>query len=246
MKTKVIGIMAFVCLMACALFACANCVNNDVKGNGKLETRVFNVSGFHAIDLSLPAKVEFYVSDRYSCDVTIDENLMDCLDIKTVKGELKLGLKNKFRGGFRPTRFVIEITAPSLDELEIAGSGDIMVLNEMNGNKMEIEIAGSGDVKFEKPAAFSELDIEVAGSGDVVFGQLVSDKVDVEIAGSGDVTLKGQMQRAEIEIAGSGDVVLDGIDGKIKYDILGSGDIYYSGSATVKGEKLGSGNIIRR
>ncbi len=265
MKAKSIRIPALIVCMA--LFSCSF-GKTIIKGNGNIVTREFQVGQFNEIELCLSATVNYRTGSQYGCVVKVDENLLEYLDIKTVEGDLELSRAKKHRTvNLQATQFVIEVTSPSLKGIDIAGSGDVNVLSSLTGKEMsvniagsgdvifkeplvmtefEAEIAGSGDVKIEKHSDFQKIDVETAGSGDVIFTEANVLKVDVEIAGSGDVTVNGQIRNAEIETAGSGDVYLGEVVGTLNYGIVGSGDICYSGSPTVRGSKMGSGDIRNR
>lgn len=264
MKAKSIRIPALIVCMA--LFSCS--FGKTIRGNGNIVTREFHVGQFNEIELCLPATVNYRTGSQYSCVVKVDENILDYLSIKTVDGDLELNKVKKHRSvNLQATQFVIEITSPSLKDIDIAGSGDVYVLNSLTGKEMSVNIAGSGDVIFKEPivmtefdaeiagsgdvkitkhSEFQKIDAEIAGSGDVVFVDANVLKVDVEVAGSGNVTVSGTVKDAEIEIAGSGDVYLGEVVGSLQYGIVGSGDIYYSGSPTVRGSKMGSGDIHKR
>lgn len=264
MKAKSIRIPALIVCMA--LFSCS--FGKTIRGNGNIVTREFHVGQFNEIELCLPATVNYRTGSQYSCVVKVDENILDYLSIKTVDGDLELNKVKKHRSvNLQATQFVIEITSPSLKGIDIAGSGDVYVLNSLTGKEMSVNIAGSGDVIFKEPIAmtefdaeiagsgdvkitkhseFQKIDAEIAGSGDVFFVDANVLKVDVEVAGSGNVTVSGTVKDAEIEIAGSGDVYLGEVVGSLQYGIAGSGDIYYSGSPTVRGSKMGSGDIHKR
>ena len=265
MKTKIIRISTLI--VCVTLFSCSF-GKTIKKGNGDIVTREFHVGQFNEIELSLPATVNYTTGNQCSCVVKIDENLLDYLDIKTVDGDLELNRARKHRSvNLQPTQFVIEITSPSLKGIDVAGSGDVNVLSKLTGNEMSVDIAGSGyvvfkeplvmtefeadvagsgDVKILKHSEFQKIDVEIAGSGDVVFVDANVLKVDVEIAGSGNVTVGGTIKGAEIDVAGSGDVYLGEVVDILNYSIVGSGDIYYSGSPTLKGSKMGSGDIHNR
>lgn len=264
MKTNILSISA---LIICMAFGSC-CMGKAIKGNGNIVTREFQIGHFDEIELSLPATVNYTTGDRYSCTVKVDENIFEYLDICTSEGDLELKKAKRYRSvNLHATKFVIEVVSPMLKGIDIAGSGDVNVLSSMVGEKMSVEIAGSGDVNFKESVEFREFDaeiagsgdvkvmkhsdfqkceVEIAGSGDVILNDANVLYADIEIAGSGDVTLKGVVRKAKVETAGSGDVILGEVMERIDYGIVGSGDIYYGGTPTVKGSKVGSGNIRQR
>lgn len=235
-----------------------------VKGDGNVVTRDYDVAAFNAISTSLPATVNFTIADSYSCTVSVDENLFDYLDIKVKDNELLMGKREEDKNtSLKATQFVIEVTAPSLENLNLAGSGTFNALSPLQGEAMEVNLAGSGDIVFHKTVSARDIELNVAGSGDMVCDDLVADKLDSNIAGSGDLKVtKGTVREATASVAGSGDIVLTcdienldanvagsgdikaRVNGKLTYGIFGSGDIGYYGNPVVEGDKVG-GRVSR-
>lgn len=239
--------------------------SKTIEGNGNVVTKTYDVTEFDDLILALPATVNFTVSNDYSCAIRMDENLFEYLDIKVENNELHLCKQQKYNNtGLKATEFVIEVTAPSLKEINLAGSGTFNVLSPLEGENMEVSVAGSGDIYFKEKVAMETFEMSVAGSGDIACIELVANKLDVTIAGSGDLKVaSGTVREATASIAGSGDIVLTcgienldtdiagsgdikaRVNGKLKYSIIGSGDISYYGNPVVEGDKAGRGSVTR-
>ena len=236
-----------------------------IEGDGNIVTRTYDVTAFNEISTSLPAMVNFTIADSYSCTVSVDENLFDYLDIRVKDDELLMGkCKDDKNKNLKATTFVIEVTAPSLEIINLAGSGTFNANSPLEAEKFEANVAGSGDIVFHKTVTTQKVELNVAGSGDLACDELVADKLDCNIAGSGDLkVVNGQVREAEAGVAGSGDIVLTcaienldaniagsgdikaRVNGKLNYAIIGSGDIGYYGNPVVEGDKAGSGGVTR-
>ena len=239
--------------------------SKTIEGNGNIVTRSYDVTAFDGISVALPTTVNYTVSDAYSCVVRVDENLLEYLDIKVKDDDLFLGrLKEHNNTNLKAKEFVIEVTAPSLKEINLAGSGTFNALSLMEGEQLEVNLAGSGDVSFKEKVAVGKLEMSVAGSGDIDCVELVADKLECNIAGSGDLKItSGTVLEAEAGVVGSGDIVLycdienleadiagsgdikARVNGKLKYGVIGSGDIGYYGNPVVEGEKVGASSVKR-
>lgn len=237
----------------------------NVKGNGNIVTKTYGVSAFNEISIALPAMVNFTVSDNYTCTVRVDENIMEYLDIKVKNEELVMKRYDPQKDiNLRPTEFVIEVTAPSLEEISLAGSGTLKVLSPLEGKELEVNLAGSGEIVFNETVNYRKIELDVAGSGDLICTELIADELDATLAGSGDVKVSsGNVHEAEASVAGSGDIVLTcnietleaniagsgdikaRVNGRLDYTILGSGDIGYYGSPVLKGNNVGHNSITR-
>jgi len=236
-----------------------------IKGDGNIVTQNYNVSSFDELSTSLSATVNFTVSDAYTCSVRVDQNLLEYLDIRTKGDELILKKQEEHKNiTLQATEFIIDVTAPSLEEINLAGSGTLNVLSRMETEELEVNVAGSGDVYFKEPLIVGDLELNVAGSGDIACDALEADQLDANVAGSGDLKVdSGTVREAEASVAGSGDIVLlcdivnleaniagsgdikARVNGRLTYGIFGSGDIGYYGNPVVEGDKVGVSRVKR-
>ena len=238
-------------MLGLALTSCNISINGDsfggetIKGNGNIVTRSFEVGAFEDLSVALSATVNFSVSDEYTCTVRVDENLLDYLDIAVKKDELVVKKQDRHKKvTLRATEFVIDITAPSLDEATLAGSGDLNFNSIMNEPKLEVVLAGSGNVAFREEANIDHLELSVAGSGDIHIEKGSIREVEADIAGSGKIVSHAEIQDLDVNVMGSGDITAK-VNGKLDYFVAGSGDIKYYGDPEVKGKIAGSGSVLR-
>ena len=269
MKRNILIIAAAIISMT--LHACTinmdggNFGGETIKGNGNIVTQTYDVTAFDEVSLALPATVNFTVSNDYTCVIRMDENLFEYLDIKVKDNELQLCKQQKHNNTrLKVTEFVIDVTAPSLKDIYLAGSGTFNANSPLEAEKFEANVAGSGDIVFHKTVTAEKVELNVAGSGDLVCNELISDKLDCNIVGSGDLkVVSGTVREAEAGVAGSGDIVLTcdienldanvagsgdikaRVNGKLTYGIIGSGDIGYYGNPVVEGDKAGRGGVTR-
>ncbi len=269
------------------LLSCGSCLNAEtIKGNGKIVTREVNVNGFDKIILSVPATINFIQGENFSCSITIDENLLDYYSFKVVGDGLfirQLPTKDgkplvSFNFGEKEvnlpfykypkldfTKFVIDITAPRLEDVKVNGSGSFNIVSDFSDVKLDVDVVGSGSFVANKLLNINKLDIVVAGSGYAQLAQVEAQEAEATINGSGDVSLNGVFSELDFEVAGSGNIKMTGnavmakakiagsgsirmgeISQMLKYDIAGSGNIYYSGEAELKGFVAGSGSIQKK
>ena len=258
-------------ILCLALVSCSIHVDGEtfggktIKGNDTIVTQNFEVTDFNEISISLAATVNFTVSNDYTCSVRVDENLLEYLDIEVKGHDLILKKQDDYKNvNLRATEFVIDVTAPSLEDINLAGSGTFNLLSPMEVEKLDVNVAGSGDVYLKETITVDDIELNVAGSGDIACEELIAEKLDANVAGSGDLKVVGGMVReAEADVAGSGDIVLycdianleaniagsgdikARVNGKLSYSIFGSGDIGYYGNPVVEGDKGGVSRVKR-
>ena len=177
------------------------------EGNGNIVTRDIDVAAFKEISMILPATVNYKVADDYSCRVTLDENLFEWVDIY-LKGDcLRVEMVKTFQqSDVKPTKFLIELTAPTLEEISIVGSGDFNFVTPYEAKELKIKLTGSGDL-LSKELLADYMDVSIAGSGQMVCEHLQANRLRASVVGSGDVIIKdGKVKKANLSVAGSGSI----------------------------------------
>lgn len=135
-----------------------------------------------------------------------------------------------------------ELTVPSLEKLELNGSGSIRSTVSSDGT-LVFEIDGSGEIEVTGIDA-ERVDVRMSGSGEIDLSG-TADSLLVELDGSGDIELRDLAVRdAVVEVGGSGDVSV-AVSDTLAARIDGSGRIEYSGDPAVESEVSGSGEIVR-
>jgi hypothetical protein len=161
-----------------------------------------------------------------------------------------------------------KLTLPSLDALQLAGSGTVYVRRfavgdlavtvdgsgdarffAVDGEDIRLAVNGSGDLEVVELRA-ADLEVIVAGSGDVRFDQITVDgRIGAVLKGSGDIVAKGAGRCADMKLAivGSGDIDFRRINtSDVEVNIVGSGDARVGAVQTLDVTVLGSGDIHYR
>ena len=211
------------------------------EGNGNIVTRDIDVAAFKDFSMILPATVNYSVADSYACRVTLDENLFEWVDIYQKDDCLKVEMVKTFQqADVRPTKFLIELTAPTLEEISVLGSGDFNFVTPFEAKELNIKLTGSGDVVFEKTANIHAFDTDIAGSGSLLSKELLADHMDISIAGSGDVMIKdGMVKKANLSVAGSGSIEARCQMESMDYSVAGTGSISYPDDVKAVGTVVG-------
>lgn len=215
---------------------------NTVEGNGNIVTRDYDMAAFDEISIVLSASVTYAVADKCSCRVTLDENLFECLDIYQKDDCLRVEMvKTLQQSDLKPTKFLIELTAPTLEEISLVGGGDFSFVTPFEAQKLEVNMAGAYGVFFDETATIQDFKMSLAGAGKLVCENLHADHVNLAVAGPGSMVIKeGKVKSADITVAGTGSVETRCELETMDYTITGTGAgrIYYSGDVNVKGTTM--------
>jgi hypothetical protein len=218
-------------LNSCSSFFCED-------GNGEIERKSIEVTNFEEINLQGFGSALINIGETFKVEVETDSNLLSKIKVESDDEDLILSPNSTC-----PTKLVYHITMPSIEEIEIDGSGEVTVLNKLKSKDLELELHGSGFINLIE-AYIEELDAEINGSGNIsITGK--SEENHFEINGSGNFNFSElKTENAEIKINGSGDVVLDCKEA-LSVIINGSGTVQYSGNPKVEHKINGSGDVIK-
>lgn len=214
------------CRMACTV------------GEGTFETQQRNLSEFNSVALDLAADVTVLKGDSFAVLIHAQGNLLEKITTKVSGGTLRIDSKGCIESNER-----IKITAwlPELEEVEVSGSGNVLVPDTFQVKNLQLSIKGSGDITGKFIAAKVESDI--AGSGDInLTGS--ANKHSIDIMGSGNVNaIDFPCNAADVDVTGSGDVFVYAIQ-NLNIGVNGSGTVHYKGKPQVNSNVNGSGKVV--
>ena len=206
--------------LATALFCFTGLQAQTITGKGSKVKKELSLSSFKSIGLGANATV--YIS-KGSQKVVVEgqENIINELKKEVNDGSWNIGFgKNKKVKNY--DKLTIHITMPTVKNLSIGGSGEIIGEDTFNNlGEVKFSIAGSGMIEFKGSASSAK--VNIAGSGDARLADM-------------------ELGDCKVSIAGSGDAMVD-VSGDLNISIAGSGDVRYKGSPKVKSSIAGSGNV---
>ncbi|GHF25771.1 head GIN domain-containing protein [Pseudolysinimonas yzui] len=229
MKPRILALGAAAALVAVALTGCVRV--------GPMSSSTPEIDAVSAVVLDTSGDLTITEGDP-SLTIHAPAGVLELLTAEVHDGVLVLGRRPGIMPfGFAEIRY--ELTVPSLDSIEINGSGDVD--STVSGDELSIGISGSGDVTVTGVDA-EAVELRIVGSGDV---ELAGDANDfgVEIDGSGDVDADAlEVRDATVTISGSGEVDLHVTD-TLDVTISGSGTVHHRGGATVQSDISGLGDV---
>jgi hypothetical protein len=205
------------------------------KVNAQREAR--DVGYFNKISFTTGGYLEIIQGDSIKVELEGPESVREKIITSVDRDKLHIYTK-KFFDQYGELK--IYITVRSLEDITVAGSGDVVVNSKLNSESINIEVTGSGNIRIpDLHSVYTEL--QVTGSGDVIIKGISEEKIDVNVTGSGGVKASEfQTKQADINVTGSGSVEIYATD-KLKGNIVGSGSIYYKGDPMIDTKSTGSG-----
>ncbi|TYA56352.1 head GIN domain-containing protein [Formosa maritima] len=215
-----------------------------VKGNGNMTIITRTTANYDAISCSGFMDFELVKGTEGKIKIEGEENLLEYI-VTEVKDN-KLIVKTKDRASLKPSlNKGIRITIPfhDIDEVSLAGSGDLWNKEIIISTDLEVSLSGSGDVTLILKV--DTLKCDLTGSGDIKL-KGSTNNLEATLTGSGDINATSlTSNHTDITVTGSGDAnVVSNIS--LKARVTGSGDIKYSGNPEKEYTKVsGSGSISK-
>jgi hypothetical protein len=257
-RLTIIIVLAVVALLSTITVAC----NGIVSGSGKLETKEMNYTDFTGLEIGSAFEVDITRADSFLVKITIDDNLLDYLDIHQSGKVLHIGLKRSFV--YPRTTQRATITMPVLTELELSGASKGKLTGFSSSNPVEIGVSGASSLKIVDLEA-GETEFYVSGASRVSGNIKVTDSK-FDVSGASNIELEGSAEDISIDVSGAShanlddftvvsvDVELSGassatvnVSGKLDATVSGASTLYYLGNPTLgRIEVTGASTLKKR
>ncbi|WP_455585828.1 GIN domain-containing protein [Bacteroides sp.] len=253
MNTKMKGLVGIVTLFAFLLsITTANAQSKRIKASGTYETKNIKIGNFDKIKLLGSPTVVYTQSDgeRPTLKIYGSDNVIELVDCKISDRTLVVSFKSGTSIEFgKQGRLKIMASSPTLKDVHLQGSGDVVLENKVKCDNLSLNLQGSGDISADEVICTGDLSVNLQGSGDIsVKSRVRAGDVALNLMGSGDIDIYNLTARAAAAtLQGSGDLKVKGVNeiGDVIVSLLGSGDLNFTGikGENVKAELNGSGDI---
>lgn len=254
-------------LVVCLSFLCAGCIIIPDAGSGNIITRSYEVQNFTDVELLGSMSAKIVQGDTFKVEVTIDDNLIDMVNVEVWEQQLKIAMKQRssWSWGVRRqhTAYRVLITMPTMKALQVSGSATVVmegfkdsssyydIIMSGSGNvradalvaeKIMTSVKGSGSIEFKGRA--KELELTDSGSGRI-HADVEAEKVTAFIRGSGSIKLKGRTKELDHTLSGSGALyAFDCPASVVKVMVRGSGITQVNAADSLDVTISGSGNVM--
>jgi hypothetical protein len=99
---------------------------NKVNGKGDVVSEMIDITGFTAISLSMDGDIYFTPDSVYSVENQAQQNILDVIETPVEGGKLVIGIQDHTVLG-KHDQIRIYIHAPSINGLDVSGSGDVSI-----------------------------------------------------------------------------------------------------------------------
>ena len=213
-----------------------------VKASRNYVTKNIKVDNFTGLNLAGSPNVTYtQKAGKPEVEVYTSDNIVDLLDINVVNNTLNIKFKKGVSVSYN--KLEIRVSSETLNNISVAGSGNVELANGLKTGNLNVSVAGSGDIEGSNITC-ANLTASIAGSGDLKLDNVSAAGTEASVSGSGTAILTGTSQEADYRVAGSGDLFASGLQAKrVSASVSGSGDIKCHATDFLKARTSGSGNI---
>ncbi len=226
-------------LASAVLLSIAGCEHpwDCTEGEGPIVAQELVLDEINGIQLMGDDVVYLSIGEEQKIIVEGQQNIINELSSRVQNGVWDI----RFRDCVRNHRGLeFHVTVKQIDEIRLAGSGEIVWEDLIEADYLTLEISGSGEITGAVQA--EELEMEIAGSGNLNLSGQASE-AELQLAGSGKLRSYDLIaNNYQVNIAGSGHADITALE-TLEVDIAGSGSVNYKGNPSINSNISGSGKI---
>ena len=226
------------------LLSAASCSKDRhwIKGEGDDVSNLRSSISYTGVSLSISAEVELIKDSAFRIELIGQQNVLDVIETEVKGSTLCIGLE-RFTTLRKHNPIKIKLHQPSIQSMEISGSGNLKCLSLFQTSSLDIRVSGSGSA-FYTGDVTDKITANVSGSGDINLDQSSNCKQgNYTISGSGNINADWvKVDDLNCDISGSGSQRVYAIK-TMNVKISGSGKVYYRGNPVINSNISGSGKV---
>jgi len=193
--------------------------SSTTEGSGVSATESRDLDPFKSVELAGSNNVLIRVGEKQSVVVRADHNLLNRVTTDVQSGKLVVG---NTPGSFTTrSPMSVEVDVPTLNQLTLAGSGNIVASN-IEAHSLEVILSGSGTLNGS--GAAKRLDVRVSGSGTVHFERLAATDARTVVSGVGSIFVTATKD-LDASVSGVGAIVYSGNPQHVTKSVTGEGAV---------------------
>ena len=234
---RLLGVLVVLGLLA----GCTFVGGQVVTGSGRTTTKDYDFSGFTKVSIGSAFQSQITQGESYAVSVTVDDNLLEYLDVRVDGDTLHVGLKPLVSLGFRNATLKTQITMPDLEGLDLSGATRTQLSGFSNTKPVDVEISGAsqlhGDIKT------GQMQMRASGASTVDISGSTG-PLDVEASGASTVRLNNFTSTdTSVRASGASNVTVNA-SGKLTGDASGASTVRYAGNpASVQVDTSGASSV---
>ena len=213
-----------------------------VVGSGRAVTQTYDFSNFDKVELSDAFDAEITAADGYRVEVTVDDNLVEHLQVEQHGNTVKIGLK-PFTS-VSNAHMQARIALPALTGLDASGASRASVTGFRSDRNMQLNASGASEIRGDMETG----DLAADASGGSTL-RLTGRGSAIRATASGASTIDlGEFTAgdADVEASGASRIELN-TSGTLNAQASGASTVHYAGDATLgQVDESGASTVSKR
>jgi hypothetical protein len=254
---------AILALAGLSAVACDDLLPGDsITGSGELVTETYDLADFTAVDVSHAFDAEIASADAFSVEVTVDDNILENVDVRRDGDTLRIGMKGN--DSYRNVTMDAAIAMPTIAQLKLSGASSARLGAFTSEEPFKLELQGASTVDCSEMASGSAT-FDLAGASKADCRGFTTGETEIALQGASSLSLTGSGGNGDISAKGASKVDLGGFpvanakvklegasnatvetDGMLDVDLSGSSDVRYLGEPTLGEVKMRGDSTLER
>jgi len=262
-STTLLGVAALLTL-ALAPVGCGGLFDSGetISASGQLVTESYDFTGFSDVEASSAFDVEIESGDAFAVEVTVDDNIVEFLDVNRSGDALRIGLKGS--NSYRNPTLQAQVTMPTLDRIKLTGASSAAADAFSSDDRFEVDVSGASSVRCSNIVSGSAT-FKLQGASSVECRDLETGDVSADLEGASRIDLTGSGQDADlkaqgaskismgdltvadanVELSGASEAAIN-VSGALDVDLAGSSDLTYVGEPQIGEVQMAGDSTMER
>jgi hypothetical protein len=234
--------LSFLSLIAATLFlaGCMVPLGTQLVASGPLVTKEYDLGSFTAVDAGSAFQVEITRSAGYRVSVTVNESLVERLEVNVSGNTLHIGLKPGY-GITGAATMKAQVAMPVLTGLDLSGATHTILSGFKSDKNLSAKVSGASSLRGDLTCGDAQFD--ASGASKVVLEGSGQD-LNVKASGASTVDLSNfTAKNARVEASGASKALVN-VSGTLDAEASGASTVRYAGNPTkVKEDSSGASTV---
>lgn len=237
--------LQFLSLMVVGLLlagCCAVPFSTQLAPSGPLVTKDFDLANFSAVAAGSAFQVEITHSNQHSVSVTVNESLVENLEVNVSGNTLHIGLKPGF-GITGAATMQARVTMPGLTGLDLSGASRTTLAGFNSDDSLQAEVSGASTLRGDLTCG--DASFNVSGASKVQLDGRAKN-LDVEVSGASTVDLENFASKNTTVNASGASKAIVAPSGSLVVEASGASSVRYAGEPTRVRENTSGASTVEQ
>lgn len=228
-------------VLSCALTGCG-IMSQSITGSGRTIPKAYPLTHFSRVTAGHAFVVDLVQGSEYSVTVTLDDNLVDYLDVHTSGSTLHLGLQPHVN--LRKATLHARIVLPQLDQMDLSGAARATLSGFNSQGPLKLRLSGASQLRGD--IQNGDADFGLSGASHLTLrGRAGALKLDASGASHADLG-DYPSARTDVDASGATTIVVN-VSADLNAEASGASSVHYLGQPTaVSARASGASSVARK